>query len=264
MMKSFFAWRKSGSPRSVARGATLALVALGVWSGCSDDAPTGGSGGSGASTTGGGGNVATGGAGGGGGSSQGGQGGSAGGTSQGGAGGSAQGGAGGGTVATPECAVPADCQLVNDCCTCASIPTGDTPPDCNVPECFATACSTAGYNGSLDCQLGQCVAGFDCDGSMTVCAQPPPECEPGKTPAVVNGCWGGCVFASECRVVGDCNQCGPSDVCVHRSVGPADQLHCVAVPPECGTKASCDCMGMAVCGGVQCAEVNGELECLTQ
>lgn len=179
----------------------------------------------------------------------------------GGSGGQASGGngtGGNGVVATAECGAASDCQLINDCCRCEVIPANETAPVCN-QQCLIPSCQSLGFDGSAQCALGQCIAAFACDQTLAVCNQMPPTCPAGQTPMVVNGCWGGCVPATECASVSDCAQCGPEDACVYYG-GGIMQRHCVHIPQECGT-ASCSCMGAMVCGNVTCGEAGGELQC---
>ncbi len=197
-----------------------------------------------------------------GGQAQGGQaqgGGGSGGTAQ---GGSGQGGSGGGAQAQAECASAADCTIVNDCCTCEAIPTGEPPPDCNIPECFVLTCATKAHDGATsDCQVGRCVAAFTCDHTLVTCDQAEPDCPAGQTPIVNDqGCWGACVPATECASVATCDQCGPGDACVEVG-GPNAATHCVAIPDECNGTATCACMGQSVCGNVTCADTNSSLVC---
>src|SRR5689334_15991720 len=56
-------------------------------------------------------------------------------------GGGAGGGGGAPEYPIPECKQDTDCVLVNDCCTCAGVPSTGPLPDCPAVECFATACN---------------------------------------------------------------------------------------------------------------------------
>lgn len=199
---------------------------------------TGGTGATGGST---GGTGATGGSTGGTGAT----GGSTGGT--GGTGGST-GGTGGGAMA--QCTDAAQCTLVNDCCSCVGISKGETAPPCDIPECFVPTCGSLGLMGdSPACSAGQCVAGFDCDHSKVMCKSTPPTCNPGETPTVQNGCWGSCVPATECATVAKCEQCTGGQTCVQEVTQLGFISHCVALPSACNGKATCECMGGAVCVG---------------
>ena len=77
-------------------------------------------------------------------------------TGVGGAGGST-GSTGGGLPAVPECASAEECDLLNDCCSCAGVPAGTSVP-CDVPECFAPTCSVHEGTEPLQatCAAGRC------------------------------------------------------------------------------------------------------------
>ena len=157
-------------------------------------------------------------------------------------------GGSGGSPAVPQCTDPAQCTLVNDCCSCVGIGPMEAPPPCNVPECFIPTCTAQGHpNTPAACSAGQCVAGFDCDHSKALCNTLPPACPAGQTATVTGGCWGACVPATECASVGSCAQCSAGQVCVKEilKVGPVH--HCVTPPAGCGNAPDCACMGGAVC-----------------
>jgi len=158
-------------------------------------------------------------------------------------------GTGGSGATGPECATDADCELVNDCCSCLGIASGEAAPACDMEECFATTCDAMGFPTlSARCAAGQCVAGFPCDQNTTLCASLPPSCEPGHTPSILGACWGPCVLASECGNVTACSDCdAAAQLCVvdETQLGPA--YHCVALPPACQGSPDCACMGEAVC-----------------
>lgn len=230
----------------------------------------GSSGGSGA-TAGSGGAGATGGTGGATGGS-GGTGGATGGTGgmtggsggSGGSGGMTTGGSGGGG-GVPQCAEAADCQLINDCCSCIGIAANEPIPDCDIQECFALTCDTLGkIDGAAQCVAGQCVAGFNCDHNTALCDSLPPDCPAGQT-AIVNGaCWGGCVPADECAIVTGCSQCDGGLACVVELTQAGPAYHCVKPPSGCNGVPSCECMGASVCSGtynVCTPGQNGEIEC---
>ena len=221
---------------------TLGLVACGSETG-STGAGTGG-GGQGGAAQGGQGGAAQGGEGG---TSQGGagQGGAGqGGSSQGGAG---QGGGGAGT-STAECSTAEDCQLVNDCCACEGIPASEEPKMCNI-DCLQPTCDSVGHFATEPlCEVGRCVAGFDCDHSTVTCDVDPPDCQPGHTAIVIDGCYGACVDAGECAQVGDCSQCNAAGhLCVTEQTQLGLRHHCVPLPGECQGDPTCACMGASVC-----------------
>ncbi len=234
----------------------LAIGSLGLVGCDSDTDEPGGSGASSASggkggTTNAGGNTASGG------NTSSGQGGDAGG-----AGG--VGGQGGVFENKPECTKASQCNLINDCCNCKGIPSSEQPPVCDVPECFAPMCEALDFpNLEASCAAGRCVAGFDCDHTKVQCKSIQPECDPGKTPTVVNNCWGQCVPAEQCGQVGNCKQCGPDQVCVNEVTQLGFMRHCVNIPKVCKDKVSCACMGASVCVAPydNCSEANGTLSC---
>lgn len=154
----------------------------------------------------------------------------------------------GGFDNTPECTSADQCVLCNDCCSCLGAPASEGCPACPDVECFAPMCSAMGFpTATPQCAAGRCVAGFVCDYSMVVCAQPPPPCEPGKTASVLNGCWGGCVPTTQCASVADCSQCDPAtQVCV-QEVAFEITSHCVDKPSACQGKPLCACMGASAC-----------------
>ena len=190
------------------------------------------------------------------------------GASSSGQGGNGNGGAGGGGVAVsapPECVQDSDCTLINDCCTCASVPNGETAPECTVSDCFATACNGNGLpNPTAVCRAGHCVVDADCNRAHATCKSLPPECPPGKTIIVVDGCWGGCIDVAECREVENCSQCLDGQACVTSNTMMLPAPHCVMVPDVCNGQVSCACMSENVCGfAMSCDEVSPtELRCL--
>lgn len=171
-----------------------------------------------------------------------------GGTGQGGSGGDASGGggSGGGTlVAERECEVAADCQLVDDCCTCDAIPANETPEEC-LAVCVQSTCSgqQRGDDAAVACLAGRCVAGFDCNWNLATCDSEPPACDPGFTASLIDGCWGPCVLATECNSVGSCDQCDGGLGCVEQAAF-GSSYHCVTDAP-CAVD-DCSCLGPSVC-----------------
>jgi hypothetical protein len=166
--------------------------------------------------------------------------------------------------AEPECETAAECELVNSCCDCLGKPI-DEGYDCPLQECFATQCSF--YNPmpiEAECRVGRCVTNVDCDHTQVFCLSEPPACPDGFTPTVVNGCWGGCLPATECAQVGHCGQCAPGQACVAEATQVGPIYHCVDVPESCDGDTSCACLGESVCVGVfnLCSDAAaGHLEC---
>ena len=48
---------------------------------------------------------------------------------------------------------------------------------------------------------GECGDGVNCDRNDIRCAQPEPDCGPGRAASVVNGCYGACVPINSCRCI---------------------------------------------------------------
>jgi hypothetical protein len=176
------------------------------------------------------------------------------------------GGSGGNVISPPpECTFDSDCSLVNDCCTCVALPGNESIPDCPMMECFAPMCNAIGLpDPKAVCRAGQCVVDADCNQDHALCNSPPPVCPPGKTPHVVNNCWGGCIDVAECREVGSCAQCNAGQACVTANTMMLPATHCVDVPDSCMGQISCACMGEKVCGfATSCLEVSAtELKCI--
>lgn len=168
-------------------------------------------------------------------------------------GGASTGGAstGGVTGIGPECTSDAECTLFSDCCTCEAYGPNETPPPSCLADCTKSACEANGANqDSVQCVAGRCVAGIQCNPTQVFCNGIPPECGPGETPAVLGGCWGGCVPATQCASVPSCNECdGALMTCVEidSSGGDGVSAHCVDIPKGCEGTPDCGCMGANVC-----------------
>jgi len=176
-------------------------------------------------------------------------------------------GGSGGTVISPppECTFDSDCTLINDCCSCLGVPGNESFPDCPMMECFAPMCNAIGMpDPKAVCRAGQCVVDADCNQDHALCNSPPPVCPPGKTPHVVNDCWGGCIDVGECREVGSCTQCNDGQACVTSNTMMQSGQHCVTVPDSCMGQITCECMGEKVCGfAMGCFEASPtELKCI--
>lgn len=172
---------------------------------------------------------------------------------------------GGGAPSLPECSADADCTLIDDCCTCASVALNEAIPDCPAMECFAPACEANSIPMPAPvCRASHCVVNADCNQMHALCKSLPPTCPQGKTPIVVNGCWGGCIEITECSEVGSCSQCQDGQACVHSNTMMIPATHCVDIPANCNGQISCACMGESVCGfAMGCMELGpSELQCL--
>jgi len=126
------------------------------------------------------------------------------------------------------CLSDADCQLVNDCCRCQAIPSGEKVAACDPQRsCVTLVC--AQYQGieTARCSAGRCILGFDCDTTKVLCKRVAPLCPPGQVPLVAGQCYGECVDARQCLTVPSCASCQPADTCVRRPSSP-QTLHCLA------------------------------------
>lgn len=161
----------------------------------------------------------------------------------------------------PECTDSSECKLVNDCCTCESVPNAEPVREC-LAVCIAPHCSAVGHpNATPSCFAGTCVAGFDCTTSVA-CATPPPTCPPGQVPHRTNGCWGGCVPATECLAVTSCDDCDTStQTCVQFIGGESPVVGCLPIPQTCSGPADCACAGETFCGDHDCEGGGGILTC---
>ncbi|MCA9598712.1 MAG: hypothetical protein KC776_35620 [Myxococcales bacterium] len=194
------------------------------------DAGVGGTGGSGAGGSGGG---------------QGATGGSGGATGGSGGQGATGGQAGTGPVAG-ECTTDADCALGSSCCDCVAGPKGKVQlPSCQIQECLVDECTSRQIDQAR-CIAGQCILGYDCDGSKVFCNAIPPTCPAGQLPRVVGGCWGECVPMTQCASVPDCFSCPSGTACVVYDAQLSTH-HCVT--PAQGCAADCSCLGQTLCTG---------------
>ncbi len=153
----------------------------------------------------------------------------------------ATGGSSGSTNA--ECTSAAECKLFADCCTCSAYGPNEPPPPSCFSVCEVDACTALGLpaNHPPACEVGQCIAGFDCDINHAACESLPPSCGPGTTVSVVNGCWGGCVPPRECLSVTGCESCAPGELCVNQNQ-TGNEYHCVAFPAECAGNPTTQCL----------------------
>lgn len=154
--------------------------------------------------------------------------------------------AGGGPGPLPQCETAEDCKLINDCCACEGVPADQRPEEC-LAICEVPSCEALGVpDPEVQCLAGTCIAGFDCY-SLVECAQPPPPCPSGFVPARTNGCWGGCVPATECAAVNSCDDCDlSSQVCV-QFIAFAGTVTCLPIPETCSGGGDCACAGSTYC-----------------
>ncbi len=140
-----------------------------------------------------------------------------------------------------ECVVDSDCQKIDNCCECSSIPADETPEDC-VEDCLVGQCTAVGLDLLKPaCRSGVCAfdSPINCSGPV-VCNALPPECESGFVPSVVDGCWGACVPYRYCADTSNCDEtCGPEWTCITSQSGGYDG--CVPLPSACAGEVSCAC-----------------------
>jgi len=181
-----------------------------------------------------------------------------GGTSAGGVDAGAAGSAGSTTTPGAECEVDADCVLVDDCCSCSG-----EPKDANVRACSAvckqSACAALGMQGvRTRCSAKRCVLELSCNAALVTCKAAQPSCASGQVPSVLEGCWGPCIDATECREVTDCSGCGAGSTCVTESMFVTTAIHCVSVSPACESAPSCQCVDAC---SVACGDADGKIGC---
>lgn len=162
-----------------------------------------------------------------------------------------------------ECVVDSDCQKVDNCCECSSMPADQTPDacdmDCLVGQCTATSLEPV----SAVCRSGRCEfdSAIPCAGPVA-CDSLPPDCEVGMVPSVVDECWGGCVPYHYCADTSLCMMtCGENWVCVGSQAG--NGAGCAPLPSGCEGQATCDCFAdywSEVCPS-SCFEDGGSLVC---
>lgn len=170
-------------------------------------------------------------------------------------------GQGGGGNASPECQEASDCQLLNDCCACEAYPADEQVEAC-LETCEVATCQALGHPGTEPmCVSGRCVVGFDCY-SLVNCFMVEPECPPGEVALHTEGCWGGCVPATECQAVTDCSDCDlETQVCV-QYVQLATTVRCLPKPSSCSGPADCACAEDAYCGPSDvCTGSDGIISC---
>jgi hypothetical protein len=146
--------------------------------------------------------------------------------------------------------------LKNDCCSCEAMPVSEPVEPCP-GKCSAAVCAITGGVQGPWCEAGQCIVGFDCT-SPVYCNALPPNCPPGRVPAVLGGCWGGCVPVEQCTAVPSCDRCRQAGyLCVSDVARWMNLFHCVPVPSTCSGNLTCACAGSILCGApptFQCAE----------
>jgi hypothetical protein len=167
-----------------------------------------------------------------------------------------------------ECVVDEDCELINDCCACTAGPIGETPPACPA-DCEANFCDAFGLGEiGVVCRFGTCqLRDVQCNPAAALCGEQPPTCGEGLAPRVdlATDCWGECIPAEACNLVGDCSLCGPGEVCVPYVYFNAPSIDavvaCEPIPEACAGQPDCECM-MGVCGEeLVCLDTNEGPSC---
>lgn len=159
-----------------------------------------------------------------------------------------------------ECLQDADCQVVEDCCTCDARPIGEPFDTCQL-ACDVTACDLAfELEVAAACRGGRCEFTSGACTGTPACDEPPPECESGTIPAIDGDCWGECVAPLACAgtCAGEGAACGVGWACVEsQSSSPV----CHPVPLACEGVPTCECMPDEVCMFGPCSDDGGGLLC---
>lgn len=162
-------------------------------------------------------------------------------------------GGGGPDLALDECATDADCQVVDDCCTCAAQPKSAQIPPC-AGICIQSACQARGLQAAkAACVANRCVFDVSCDQSLVTCEAVTPTCPVGQEPSVSGTCWGPCVPTQDCKAVTNCNACAAGQICVRNEL-QMPSTHCVEAPPSCAQHPTCECTNAC---NLQCSDDNG-------
>ena len=185
--------------------------------------------------------------------------GAAGGGGQPGGAGSASGGAGesaGGAspeVTAAECDTDDDCQVVNDCCTCAAQPKSEQQVACP-GLCIQSACQARGLaDAKAKCVGNRCVFDVSCNRAQVTCEAAVPTCPAGPLPSVNGTCWGSCLPAHDCQEVTNCNDCSASQLCVRNEL-QLPSTRCVEASASCVQHPNCECANAC---DFQCSDETG-------
>jgi len=166
------------------------------------------------------------------------------------------GGAAGGAgpeVTLAECAADQDCQVVDDCCTCAALPKSEQKPACS-SVCIQSACQARGLAGAkAHCVANRCVFDVTCDRAQVTCEAPTPTCPSSQVPSVSGSCWGPCVPAQDCQAVTNCDDCAAGQICVRDEL-QIRSTHCVEASASCVQHPTCECTNAC---NFQCSDENG-------
>lgn len=166
--------------------------------------------------------------------------------------GEASGGAGA-EVTAAECATDNDCQVVNDCCTCAAQPSSEQHDACP-GLCIQSACQARGLaEAKAKCVAKRCVLDVSCDRKQVTCEAATPTCPAGQVPSVKGTCWGPCLPAQDCQEVTNCDDCSASQICVRNQL-QRPSTRCVEASAGCVQHPSCECANAC---DFQCSDESG-------
>lgn len=141
-----------------------------------------------------------------------------------------------------ECVEDSDCTLVSNCCECDAKALDEQVAACEA-NCLVDTCTAQGMSGiDVACRSGRCeFAPVRCHDPVD-CDSEPPDCGPGRAPAVEGGCWGPCVDAYLCTDL-DCDSCPAGWACVGYEF---EISHCEPLPTLCGDEITCSCLGQYI------------------
>jgi hypothetical protein len=138
------------------------------------------------------------------------------------------------------------------------------------PEPGAGTSGDAGAASSLECTNnkqcggGSCIFGRcvvrpqECRPSKVICNEPPPGCAEGEMPSVVDGCWGDCVFRTECGYLDDCDICTQNELlCLEWEQEDGSAFGCTSRPDNC-VPLDCDCLSPRICGALSCIDTRDD------
>jgi len=163
-----------------------------------------------------------------------------------------------GAPSAAECTTAEDCVRFTDCCSCSAEPKNTARPMCDL-ACIEDACFALGIaRDEVTCAFGRCVFDRSCDGNESTCPALPPNCAAGTVPSVLDGCWGPCLPATECRSVATCDACVTAGAaCVMHEL-QVPSVGCVE-PGTCEKGNLCECLD--ACSGFQCTETETGVGC---
>jgi hypothetical protein len=98
------------------------------------------------------------------------------------------------------------------------------------------------------CFFGRCLVPNECNESAVTCSEPMPTCPSGQTPAVVDGCWDGCVPIDTCVDLDGCEMCEREGQLCRALIYMGTSYSCFERPVSCGEVVTCECVAEAACG----------------